>query len=137
MVENNYEYGVIMEDNMMFLGNVPERVNTYIQQLNDIYPEWDILFDNSNGKCTEYDVVCDRYVYPKSNEITHEGHGGTRCAQFYLINKKSAKKLFDNFLPFNHAPDWYMNDLFRKLSIKSFWADPPNVGIWHHTSTAN
>lgn len=137
MVENNYEYGIIMEDNMTILGNVPEKVNVYIQQLNKLYPDWDILFDYSQGKYTEHEIVPDIFVYPKSNEITEEGHGGTRCAPFYLLNQKCAKKLYDNYLPFNHAPDWWMNEVFRKVSIKSFWAEPPNIGIWKHVSTAN
>ena len=139
MVENGYDYGVIMEDNMKFIGNVPERVNLYISQLNTMYEEnWDILFDLNYGKYVEGPTFPNIYVYPKSNEINElTGHGGTRCAQFYLLNKACAKKLYENYLPFNNAPDWWMNDLFRKLGIKSFWADPPNVDIWHHVSTAN
>jgi hypothetical protein len=53
-----------------------------------------------------------------------------------MINRKGAKKLLDNYLPFNNAPDWWMNDVFRKVGIKSFWAIPNNVGVWHHVSTA-
>ena len=60
-------------------------------------------------------------MYRKSNEITknNEGkiisHGSTRAAQFYLINKKAAKKLYDNFLPFNHSADMWMNEVIRKI----------------------
>lgn len=136
IVENNYDYAVIMEDNMKFIGNVPERLSLYIKQLNELYPDWDILFDLNYGKYTENPTSPDILVYPKSNEITNEGHGATRCAQFYLIRNKCARKLYENYLPFNNAPDWWMNDLFRKLNIKSFWAEPPNVDMWEHTSTA-
>lgn len=137
IVENNYEYGVIMEDNMQFIKgvNIPGRLKIYIQELNTYYPEWDILFDLKYGT-NEYTLIPGRYVYPKLNEINQFGHGGTRCAQFYLITQKCAKKLYENYLPFNNAPDWWMNDLFRKLDILSFWADPPAVDIWEHTSTA-
>ena len=109
---------------------------TYIYQLNSIYPDWDVLFDLNYGK-SDHIVKEGIYVYPKTNEMTTLNHGGTRCAQFYLIRLKCAKLLSDNYLPFNNAPDWWMNDLFRNLNIKSFWADPPAVNIWHHTSTAN
>ena len=36
--------------------------------------------------------------------------------QFYMVNLKAAK-LYENFLPFNHAPDMWMNELFRKIGI--------------------
>ena len=87
--ENYYEYAVIMEDNMKFIGNVPERVNMYIGQLNTLYAEnWDILFDLNYGKYVEGPTFPNIYVYPKSNEINElTGYGGTRCAQFYLLNK--------------------------------------------------
>jgi len=114
IVENNHEYAVIMED------NIPERLDLYIKQLNDIYPDWDIIFDNAWRKYEEGEIKEGVYVYPKSNEITNQCHGGAKLAQFYLISLKAAKKLYENYLPFNTSPDWYMNDLFRKLDIKSF-----------------
>jgi len=137
IVEFGYDYGIIMEDNMAFKeNNVPTRIERYINELNKYYPDWDVLFDYSQGNYTEGEVTPDRFVYPKSNEITDQGHGGTRCACFYMVNQKSARKLYENFLPFNHAPDWFMNDLFRRLNMKSFWVEPPNVDIWIHASTA-
>ena len=135
IMENNYDYGVIMEDNMTIKGDVKERLNIYIKQLNKFYPDWDILFDYSQGKYTESEIIPGVLVYPKSNEITDAGHGGTRCAPFYLIRNKCARILYDHYLPFNNAPDWWMNDLFRKLNIKSFWAEPPNIDIWPHASS--
>ena len=140
IVENQYEYGVIMEDNNYLVDDVPKMVDKYIKQLNDLYPDWDILFDNGwheiPYKYTEQPLKDGQIVYPKSNEITHECHGGTKCAMFYLLNLKCAKVLYDNYLPFNNAPDWWMNDLFRKLNIKSHWAEPSNVHYWKHVSTA-
>jgi GR25 family glycosyltransferase involved in LPS biosynthesis len=140
MLENGYEYAVIMEDNMKILGDVPTRLNTFIEQLDAKYPDWDIVFDNGWHETPvpyiEQPLVEGQIVYPKSNEFTNQCHGGTKCACFYFLNRKCAQKLFDNYLPFNNAPDWWMNDLFRKLNIKSFWAEPSNIGYWRHISTA-
>lgn len=137
IVDNNYEYAVIMEDNMITGDNVPERLDLYIKQLNELYPDWDILFDNeweNNEKYRykESEILEGLYVYPKSNEYGKQFFGGTKLAQFYLIRLKGAKKLYDHYLPFNHAPDWFMDELFRKLNIKSFWAEPPNIFRWEH-----
>ncbi len=138
IVESDEEYAVIMEDNIAFRENIPERLNIYISQLNKYYPDWDILFDfewHNDANYKEGPIQEGIYVYPKSNEITNQCHGSSKCAQFYLLSKKGAKLLYDNYLPFNHAPDWYMNDLFRKHKMKVFWAEPPIGIVWKHNST--
>ena len=140
IVENNYDYGIIMEDNQFFCNNIPNTVEKYINQLNNLYSEWDILFDTkwkSYKDVDEEKVVDEIYVYPKSNEITKYCHGSTRLAQFYIITNKCAKKLYENYIPFNNAPDWWMNDLFRKLNIHSFWSEPSISDVFPHISTAN
>jgi Glycosyltransferase family 25 (LPS biosynthesis protein) len=140
IVENNYNYGIIMEDNQFFSGNIHENVVKYVNQLNELYPEWDIIFDTKWKKfqeINEVDVKDGVYVYPKSNEITNYCHGGTRLAQFYIVTNKCAKRLYENYIPFNNAPDWWMNDLFRKLNIKSFWSEPSISDNYPHVSTAN
>lgn len=138
IVENNYDYGVIMEDNICFKGKIPELVLTYIEQLNKNYGEWDILFDGSWTYYMEQPTKPELLVYPKKNEITNQCHGGTKAATFYLLTKSCAKKLMENYIPFNNSPDWWMNDLFRKLNIKSFWVEPTNVYVHHgHVSTCS
>jgi GR25 family glycosyltransferase involved in LPS biosynthesis len=138
IIENNYEYGVIIEDNIHFINNIPNLINTYITQLNTIYGDWDIVFDcNCNwGNYIESPIKPDIFVYPKSNEITNQCHGGTKAASFYLIKNSCAKKLYQHYLPFNNSPDWWMNDLFRKLNVKSFWVEPSQVRVHNnHVST--
>ena len=130
------DYGVIMEDSLHFTENIPQRMETYIDQLDEFYPGWDVIFDSAWKSYCEGPVTPDRVVYPKSNEINEHGHGGTRCAHMYLVTKDCAKKLSENFLPFNQAPDWYMNDLFRKLNIRSYWAEPSIAHVTPHESTA-
>jgi GR25 family glycosyltransferase involved in LPS biosynthesis len=136
IIDNGHEYAVIMEDNMQLGENMSSRVELYIQQLNHLYPDWDILFDNDgfNPPYNESEIKEHIYVYPKSNEIT-DIHGSTKAACFYLLNLKCAQKLYEYYIPFNNSPDWWMNDLFRKLNIKSFWAIPGNVSAWNHVST--
>ncbi len=140
IVENNYDYGIIMEDNQFFCGNIPETVEKYVIQLNEMYPDWDIIFDTKWARVqdiNEVEVVDNVYVYPKSNEITNYCHGGTRLAQFYIVTNKCAKKMYENYIPFNNAPDWWMNDLFRKLNINSFWSEPSISAVYPHISTAD
>ena len=140
IVENKYDYGIIMEDNQFFCSNIPETIEKYINQLNEMYPEWDIIFDTKWKKVqdiNETELKDGVYVYPKSNEITNYCHGGTRLAQFYIVKNKCANKLYENYIPFNNAPDWWMNDLFRKLDIKSFWSEPSISDVYPHISTTD
>ena len=135
IIDNNYDYGVIMEDNIYFIENIPELINKYINQLNNNYKEWDIIFDCNWTNYIEGPTKSDLLVYPKTNEITSQCHGGTKAASFYLITNKCAKKLYENYLPFNNSPDWWMNDLFRKLNIKSYWVEPSKALVRNHISS--
>jgi GR25 family glycosyltransferase involved in LPS biosynthesis len=132
IVDNGYDYAVIMEDNMQFKGDVSKAVEIYIEQLNRLYPDWDIIFDRDGCNYTEQLLKEGQLVYAKNIERA----GAAKCAQFYLLTKNCAKKMFENYIPFNQAPDDFMNDLFRKLDIKVFWAEPSNVTSWYHISTA-
>jgi GR25 family glycosyltransferase involved in LPS biosynthesis len=136
IVENKHEYAVIMEDAVEFWEPLEETLDKYISELNTYYPDWDILFDSDWSKYIENPLTPNRLVYPKNIQISNNDHGGTRCAHFYLLTQQCAKKLYENYLPFNNAPDWWMNDLFRNLNIKSFWAEPTMIHVYKHESTA-
>lgn len=134
IIEQDNEFSVIMEDNIGgFYENIPNRLEKYLNMMDN---DWDIIFDSVWGdyaQMNEEEISQNKLVYRKSNEITknNEGkiisHGSTRAAQFYLINKKAAKKLYDNFLPFNHSADMWMNEVIRKTNLKVYWSEPSIV----------
>jgi len=143
IVNNNDELAVVMEDNIGdFFEDIYIRLNKYLKELPD---DWDIIFDSVWGDykaLNEEEVTSDRLVYKKSNKITknQEGkvisHGGTRAAQFYFVNKKSAKNIYENFLPFNHSADMWMNEVLRKINANSFWSEPSLVVSKYNTKTS-
>lgn len=134
IVNNKDEYAVIMEDNIGdFFEDIPTRLKKYQEELPE---DWDVVYDSVWGDyeaMNEEAIISNKLIYSKSNKITRNidgkiiSHGGTRAAQFYFVNKKSAKKLYDNFIPFNHSADMWMNDVLRKIDAKSFWAEPSLV----------
>jgi GR25 family glycosyltransferase involved in LPS biosynthesis len=143
IVNNQDDFAVIMEDNIGdFIEDIPIRLNRY---LNELPEEWDVVYDSVWG---DYEAMNEevldenKLVYTKSNDITKNidgkiiSHGGTRAAQFYFVNQKSAKKLYDNFLPFNHSADMWMNDVLRKINAKSFWAEPSLVVSKYNIKTS-
>lgn len=128
------DYGVIMEDNIVFTDHIAHLVPIYINQLNAVYGQgqWDIAFNfwtpHPWSQYREQPIQPHLLVYPKSNELNPLGpHGGTKSANFYMITRECAKQLVAHYIPFNNAPDWWMNDMFRKIGIRSFWVEPANV----------
>lgn len=126
MIENDYKLAIIMEDNIGgFDQKLFDIIPKYLEQLPS---DWDILFDGwRSARFIEGPTSTDKLVYLKSNEVTAQCHGSTKSAQFYMLNLQCAKKLYENYLPFDAVPDHHLNFVFRKLNIKSFWTEPCNV----------
>lgn len=134
IVNNKDELAVIMEDNIgEFYEPIYDRISKYLEELPE---DWDVLYDSVWGDyklLAEEEVVEKKLVYTKNNQLTRDdngkiiSHGGTRAAQFYLLNYESALKLYENFLPFNHSADMWMNDVLRKIDAKSYWSEPSLV----------
>jgi hypothetical protein len=126
IVKNKYSISVIMEDNISFKGVVPNKLLRYLRELPT---GWGCLFDSDllGLSYLEGPVTHEKIVYPKTNEITSQCHGGSKGANFILISYSAAKLMYENFLPFNNVSDHYYNFLLRKLQIQSFWAEPSNV----------
>jgi GR25 family glycosyltransferase involved in LPS biosynthesis len=138
MINKDREYAVIMEDNVTFdpTVNLMQRIERYIAELNQFYPDWDVLFDSSYLPVTEYVVESNRFVYPKSLAAQPGCGGASRVAQFYVLRKKAALKMVADYLPTDTTPDHLMNDLFRKHNMQVFWSQPPMVSTeQNHVST--
>ena len=143
IVNNQDDFAVIMEDNIGdFFENIPARLNKYLEELPD---NWDVVYDSVWGDYEAMDeerIKTNKLIYSKSNKTTTNidgkiiSHGGTRAAQFYFVNNKSAKKLYENFIPFNHSADMWMNDVLRKIDAQSFWSEPSLVVSKYNTKTS-
>lgn len=114
IVDKELEIGIIMEDNIEFMGYVPSAIERYLK---DLPEEWDVLFDSDFLGLTS---AGEQYGCVQKT-------GESKGANFLMVNKKSAKILLDNFLPFNNCSDHHYNDLFKKLNMNVYWATPPNV----------
>ena len=134
IVKTKAEIAVVMEDNIEFLSNAQAMIKRYLQELPE---DWDCLFDGDifNWHFIESPVSPSKVVYKKSNEVTSQCEGASKGANFILLNKKSAKLLEENFLPFSSASDHFYNDLFRRLNLNVYWAEPHNVHKIERKST--
>lgn len=122
------EYGLILEDDVIFCENFKYILNDYISKL----PEnWDMLFIG-NG--------CDLHIpnhllkenvniYLKDNNPSkHGGLGSTRCLDSYLITKKCAQKIIEKLQLPKYTilcpADHWLNYVIRNNKFKVYWAEP-------------
>lgn len=134
IVEKNLPAAVIMEDNIEFLSNVPERLSQYLTQL----PEnWDCMFDSDffDWHYSEGPVESGKLIYKKSNEKTQQCGGASKGAHFLVVSAKGAQLLLKNFLPFSDVSDHHYNFLAKKLNLNCYWAEPPNIHKIQRQST--
>ena len=134
IVENEIPLAVVMEDNIGdFYEKVPNRIEKYLSELPS---NWDVVFDSvwsDYRLMNEESVSNNKLVYKKSHEETFNAEGvriaggSTRAAQFYLLNIEAAKKIYDNFLPFNHSADMWLNEVLRKVNANVYWSEPSLV----------
>ena len=152
IVEKDLEIAVIMEDNIQFRDNVPNAINKYLEEADN----WDVIWDSNliaiHDFCSDSLFHC-RNPIIYNNEIATFDKNGFHTynydtqeyldfkasgkllykkpqsigANFYIVNKRSAKLLYDNFLPFNNCSDHHYNDLIKKYNLNSYIVAYPNV----------
>lgn len=126
-----------MEDNVSFKKDIQKTLWRNLNEINERFPGWGVLFDgdlNSNygkrGEYSESKINKKNCIYKKSDDDKSAVgglHGSSRGANYYLINRETAKILYENYLPFNDVSDHYYNELFRKYNLDIYWAIPPFV----------
>jgi len=161
IVEKDLEIAVIMEDNIQFRNNVPNAINRYLEEAPY---DWDVIWDSNitaiHDFCSDSLFICrDRLIYGENISTFDEKGFHTfnydtqeyldfkesgkllykkdeaRGGNFYIVNKRSAKLLYDIFLPFNNCSDHHYNDLIRKCNLNSYLVEPPNVDKIYRPST--
>ena len=161
IVEKDLEIAVIMEDNIQFVDNVPAAIKKYLQEVSH---DWDIIWDSNinaiHDFCSDSLFHCrDPIIY--KYEIATLDKNGFRTynydtqeyldfkasgkllykkpqsmgANFYIVNERSAKLMYENFLPFNNCSDHHYNDLIKKYNLNSYIVTYPNVDKLYREST--
>jgi GR25 family glycosyltransferase involved in LPS biosynthesis len=130
-INDNYENGLIFEDDIILSDNFINIFQKYITQLPEDY---DMLFlgNGCNLHIEQDKLNSNKYIYEKGLYPTRwGGNGAVRCTDSYLINKKCAKKICEyiNNLKYkiNLPIDWWLNVVSRDNQFKVYWAEPTIV----------
>jgi glycosyl transferase family 25 len=128
---DNYDNGLIIEDDVILSDDFINIFNKYLTQLPENY---DMLFigDGCNLHIEKDKLIPNNYIYEKClYPTTWGGDGISRCTDSYLVNKKCAKKLceyINNLLYKINLPiDWWINIAARDNNFKVYWAEPTIV----------
>ena len=130
-ISENYDNGLIFEDDAILNDNFPELLNTYMNQLPENY---DLLFigDGKNLHISNDRIVPEQYIYEKSIFTTEcDGYGAARFSDSYIVNKKCAIELCDHINTFPEqidvTIDWWINVACNTKKFKVYWAEPTIV----------
>lgn len=130
-ISDNYDNGLIFEDDVVLSDNFTDILNKYMSQLPEDY---DMLFigNGCNLHIEKNKLIPNKNIYEKCLYPTKwGGDGASRCTDSYIISKKCAKKLCEyiNNLEYkiNLPIDWFLNVAARDNNFKVYWAEPTIV----------
>lgn len=131
IVEENIDYALILEDDIVICNNFREILERYIKELPS---DWDMLFigDGCGLHIEKNLLIPGKHIYKKNNENNGQIHeGATRCLDSYLISNKCAKIITEKLKLPNYtilAPaDLWMNCVIRNNNFNVYWAEPTIV----------
>lgn len=130
-ISNNYDNGLIFEDDVILNENFTDILNKYMTQLPKDY---DMLFlgDGCNLHIENHKLISNQHIYEKCVYPTSwGGNGASRCCDSYIISNKCANKLceyINNLESKIRLPiDWWLNEGARDNNFKVYWAEPTIV----------
>ena len=90
-----------MEDNIYVKSPIIETLQRYQYELPDSF---DVLFDSDLISPAPEEITSQllhgRHIYQKTILVTPlGGHGASRGANFYLLTREAARRLYDAYLP--------------------------------------
>jgi GR25 family glycosyltransferase involved in LPS biosynthesis len=127
-ISDNYDNGLIFEDDVILSNDFVNIFNNYISQLPQDY---DMLFigDGCNFHIPNHKLIPNKNIYQVYDDGSTEcTYGYTRCTDSYLVNKKCAEKIchyitnlsYKIDLPIDH----WLNIVSRDNDFKVYWAEP-------------
>ena len=151
IINSDYNYNLILEDDVIILDNFKENLNKYLEELPKDY---DMLFigNGCNLHIKKELLKNNKHIYLKDNKSFKEGakdatrscNGSSRCTDSYVISKKCCQKILEHIKNINENKDiinknsdWWLNNLIRLYNFKVYWAEPTIVTQGTQNGTYN
>lgn len=121
IMESDDDYGIILEDDVIFNGNFKNDINDIISETPQDY---DIIFFGSSFSMELLDRLNLSKSIKISNNIYKKIPPKTRTVDGYVITKKLAKLLYNEIKKVTLPLDFGLNYFFKKLDVNCYWYDP-------------
>jgi len=121
IVENNLEFALILEDDVILHHNFSQKLDFYMCRLPE---EWDMLFigDGCGMHIDENNLVNGKFIYKNDK---------TRCLDSYLISNRCCKIILEKLQLLNYTilcpVDHWLNYVIRNNNFNVYWAEPTIV----------
>jgi GR25 family glycosyltransferase involved in LPS biosynthesis len=118
--KNSDDIVIVLEDDAVLVDNFKQKVEYYIDTINNINADWDILF---TGEC------CNLHAVKHTEQIFHK-LPYSRGTCMYILNKGVCAKLnsiFENEQLITKPIDHWFNDMILKYNLNSYWSEPTLV----------
>ena len=117
IINSNYEYGIVCEDDIIFKKTFIKNVNLILNQLKENNKKFDILYLwNGNWARTKSFQkrilkINEKFIINKELE---QFNAGTVC---YVISKKAAEYLYKRIFPIKDPVDMFIGKYYKRLKI--------------------
>ena len=129
ILNSDYEYGLILEDDVIFLDdNFKNLLDDYISQIDKVIEKNQpfILYIGKGlnpSSCVNENNIHKRFKQLSDNiYLDNEKH--SQYSDSYLINKSACKVLLENSIPFYFAIDWELNYIHKAFNVLSLFSYP-------------
>jgi len=126
IVENNYKYALIFENDPFFLGDFRKKLMKIKNEFNQLEKGFIISLENTTLRFPSYwTAKKGKYLYQSTS---------SRAAGAYIIDIEGAKRILEDLKnnKCHTVIDWWHNSLIAKGVIKMFWAHPVLVEQGSH-----
>lgn len=118
--EECQEYGLILEDDVVFPDNFVDLFNEYLEKTPK---DWDVIF---MGSCCDL-TISEKQNFADGQIAFPKDHPATKCADAYLVRTSIAQKITKTMKPFVIISDWELACQLGAHNAKVYWWEPALV----------
>jgi len=119
VAEKCNDYGLILEDDVLFVENFPQIFNTFLANTPD---DWGAIF---MGCCAGLRIP--PHFIKENINAYQVPHPASRGGDSYILRKKVAENIVSTMKPFNTISDWELGYQLYHHNVKTYWWEPPLV----------
>ena len=127
ILNSNYEYGMIFEDDITFKPNFKKHINLMLNELQENNKNFDILYLWNGNWMNTKSALKPVHKINKDLVIKREMKPFNAGNVSYIISKKAIKLLLKNILPIGNPVDLFMGKFYKQLKIYTLYIYTPKM----------